>query len=596
MQRWVQGFLVGALVVGSFFTSQAQILFTAAMDGAQETPPNASTAQGTLWAVLSSDMSTLTYQLTFAQLSAQATGMHFHVGVPGVSGPVVFPISFSGNTASGTWSNVPDTIVQHLIKGELYANVHSSNFPGGEIRGRLTLAPGMGFTISADQAQETPPTGSAGTGTGYAFIDSLGNQLTYRITVAGLSDTVTGSHFHAGAVGVPGGVVHPISFTDSLSSGGWTGFADSIYGLLARDHIYFNIHTKAHPGGEIRGVLASVTGQRFAIRLNGAQETPPNNETGHATGWAILSADGSSLTFRSTFAGLTGPVTGSHLHAGAPGVAGSVVHPFTPVGNTASSVWSSPADSILRALLEGDVYMNFHTSAHPGGEIRGQLVPASAIELIIGLNASQESGVTSPGTGTGYGLLDSLGRKLSYEVTVAALSDTLTAAHFHLGAPGVNGGVVEPVAFTDSTSAGEWTGYPDADISGFVKGAYYFNVHTKAHPGGEIRGQMVFEPSVLTSVTPVGASVPRAFSLEQNYPNPFNPSTVIEFSLTAPARVTLKVFNVIGQQVATLVDDARAAGVYRTTFNAGSLASGVYFYRLSTNGGQQLTRRMLLLK
>jgi hypothetical protein len=596
MHHWIRGCLVGVGVLLCVGSLDAQVLFTAALDGSQETPASGSNGNGTLWAVLSPDMTTLTFRITFAQLSGPATAMHFHLGPAGTAGPVVHQISFSGNTASGGWTNLPDSIVEDLIKGNLYINVHSGKFPGGEIRGQLAAGPGMGFTISADGSQETPPTGSTGEGTGYAFFDSLGHQLAYRITVAGLSDTVTGSHFHAGAAGVNGPVVHPFTFTDSSANGGWSNFADSIYGLLARGSIYFNIHTKAHPGGELRGALVSATGLRFTASLTGSQETPPNNATGHATAWAILSPNGSSLMFRATYAGLTGPLTGSHIHVGAVGATGNVVHPFTPDGNTVSSTWAIPADSILRDLVQGNVYMNFHTSAHPGGEIRGQFNPAANIELIMGLDAAQESGVSSTGTGTGYAVLERSGHDLVYEVTVAGLSDTLTAAHFHLGAPGVSGPVAEPVAFADSTSSGGWTGYPDADIPGFLKGEYYFNVHTKAYPGGEIRGQMVYEPSVLTAVTPAPAPLPRSFSLEQNFPNPFNPSTTIEFSLAAPTRVTLKVFNILGQQVATLVDEARAAGVYRTTFNAGSLASGVYFYRLSTEHGQQMTRRMLLLK
>ena len=176
------------------------------------------------------------------------------------------------------------------------------------------------------------------------------------------------------------------------------------------------------------------------------------------------------------------------------------------------------------------------------------------------------------------------------------MSDTLTAAHFHTGAIGVSGPVVEPVSFTDSTSTGVWTGYANTNISGFLKGLYYFNVHTKAHPAGEIRGQMLWLPSVLTSVPTAQSSVPSGFTLLQNYPNPFNPSTVIQFTLSAPTRVSLKVFNLLGQEVATLLDESRTAGAYRVTFNAGSLASGVYFYRLSTAAGQSATQRMLLLK
>ncbi len=596
MSRGIRFFLVVAMLVGLSAISHAQILFTAALTGAQETPPDTSKGEGTLWAVLGPDMKTLTFRLTYATLTGPATAMHFHVAAPGVPGPVVFPITpGTGNTASGTWTDVPDTIVQDLIRGEIYANVHTAKHPGGEIRGQLTLAEGMGFTISADQSQETPPTGTGGTGTGYAFFENNG-QLTYRVTVANLADTAVAAHFHSAPVGVPGPVVHPISFTDSTSQGTWTGFADSIYGLLARNNIYFNIHTKSHPGGEIRGQLMSVTGQRFAIALDGTQETPANTEKGQGTGWAILSPDGSTIDYRATFAELTGPVTGSHFHVAAPGVGGPVVHPVSETTNTTVGTWSSPADSIIRSLLQGNVYLNFHTSAHPGGEIRGQLIPSTAIQFIMGLSSSQESGVVTSGTGTGYALLDSLGWKLIYRVTVAQLSDSLTGAHFHSGAPGVSGPVVQPTPFTDSTSSGTWEGYPTADISGFLDGGFYFNVHTKAHPGGEIRGQMEFAPSVLTSVPQEQRVTPSSFVLAQNYPNPFNPSTVVSFQLPAASQVRLVVYNLLGQEVGVLADGLYQAGEYTFKFDGSRLASGVYFYRLTTAQGQAATKSMLLLK
>jgi hypothetical protein len=96
-------------------------------------------------------------------------------------------------------------------------------------------------------------------------------------------------------------------------------------------------------------------------------------------------------------------------------------------------------------------------------------------------------------------------------------------------------------------------------------------------------------------VREVGGSVPGAFELAQNYPNPFNPSTTIRFSVPAASIVTLKVFNLIGQEVATLVDETVRAGNYETRFDAAELSSGVYIYQL-TSGGYSRTRRMLLVK
>ena len=92
-----------------------------------------------------------------------------------------------------------------------------------------------------------------------------------------------------------------------------------------------------------------------------------------------------------------------------------------------------------------------------------------------------------------------------------------------------------------------------------------------------------------------GGQLPSSFSLSQNYPNPFNPTTNIRFDLTSTDKVSLKVYNITGQEVATLVSGTLVAGSYSVPFNATDLASGVYFYKLSTST-QTETRKMVLLK
>jgi hypothetical protein len=91
------------------------------------------------------------------------------------------------------------------------------------------------------------------------------------------------------------------------------------------------------------------------------------------------------------------------------------------------------------------------------------------------------------------------------------------------------------------------------------------------------------------------SGLPQEFALAQNYPNPFNPITSIEFSLPQAGHVELKVFNVLGQTVSTLVDGFETAGVHRVEFDAGSLPSGIYFYRISHSEGAQ-TKKMVLVK
>ena len=85
------------------------------------------------------------------------------------------------------------------------------------------------------------------------------------------------------------------------------------------------------------------------------------------------------------------------------------------------------------------------------------------------------------------------------------------------------------------------------------------------------------------------------YILEQNYPNPFNPQTTIHWSIPTDNNVKLKVFDIEGKEIATLVDGQRNAGVYNTIFDASSLASGVYFYRMQA-GKYVNTGKMILMK
>ncbi len=100
---------------------------------------------------------------------------------------------------------------------------------------------------------------------------------------------------------------------------------------------------------------------------------------------------------------------------------------------------------------------------------------------------------------------------------------------------------------------------------------------------------------ITVSVGKDGSTLPGNYSLSQNYPNPFNPSTTIRFALPKSGHVELKVYNTLGQEVATLVNEEKTAGTYSAQWNAGSVASGVYFYRLRS-GEYTETRKLLLLR
>jgi hypothetical protein len=94
---------------------------------------------------------------------------------------------------------------------------------------------------------------------------------------------------------------------------------------------------------------------------------------------------------------------------------------------------------------------------------------------------------------------------------------------------------------------------------------------------------------------PIAGGVPEQFSLEQNYPNPFNPSTAITYEVAKAGFVTLKVYNLLGQEIASLVNEQKVPGTYRLTWNAEGVPSGVYFCTMNS-GSFTATRRMMLLK
>jgi hypothetical protein len=102
-------------------------------------------------------------------------------------------------------------------------------------------------------------------------------------------------------------------------------------------------------------------------------------------------------------------------------------------------------------------------------------------------------------------------------------------------------------------------------------------------------------PDGLVDVKQINTGIPQTYSLDQNYPNPFNPTTKIRFSIPQEAQVSLKIYNVLGQEVASLINERLKAGNYSSEFNASKVASGVYFYRIEA-GSFSMTKKMIFIK
>ncbi len=559
----------------------AQLSVRASLDG--PTAGTSSVGSGTFYGTFSPDLKSLTYRVTVAKLTGPVSSAHFHFAP---TGGVIQAITFSGNTATGTWTNIPDTLLKYFFSDGIYVNVHTAANIGGEVRGFVSPAQ---FFFTAKIDSTGTGSGSSAQGTGYfRWEDTTGNlstnSLSYHITFSGLSSPFKFAHFHYAPTGA---VLHAITFPDSATaSGTWTGYADSILTLLLHGEIYVNIHSNNFGAGEIRGTVMPVGSMPFVAAIDSTGTGSGSHAEG--TAYAILDSSMTSITYGATYARLSAAFLTAHFHTA---TTGGVIEPVTFHGNSTTGTWTGFSDVNLQDLLRGRVYLNIHSDRYSAGEIRGTFYYYDGTFETM-LNGTQ-AGTPSTGTGTAWLHFGGSRDSADFRVTCAGLDSTYHGSHFHLAPAGT---VIEPITTADSaTGSGVW-GVPDSDIVAMLEGRVYVNIHSLKYPAGEIRGTLGLSPAVVTSVQIVSSSTPSSFVLGQNYPNPFNPSTTISFSLTKADRVTLRIYNLLGQEVATLMDGLQNAGSYKVTFDASKLASGVYIYRLSTSGGNNAAKKMLLLK
>ena len=259
--------------------------------------------------------------------------------------------------------------------------------------------PTAAFGGPVDGAQEVPPVVTAATGEATVVISADDTTIWYIVEYSGLSGALAAAHIHTGAAGVNGGVILPLAASaspmvgtltaaDFSASGSVTTFAEAVAAIKAGE-TYVNLHTAANPGGEIRGQVVA-KGDAHFVALDGDQEVPSVTTTATGSGWVLVSADGSTITYYVEYSGLSGAAAAAHIHLGEAGVNGGVMLPLavsaSPMLGTLTSADLTPTGSVtdfagaVAAIEAGSTYVNVHTAANPGGEIRGQVggLPAPA--------------------------------------------------------------------------------------------------------------------------------------------------------------------------------------------------------------------------
>ena len=436
-------------------------------------------------------------------ISTSSTGSSAGVYSDGVTG------NFATGNAALTFTvpmNAPDL---------LWYQCSNHDQMGWRMAVTNATTPGMAFAAALSGANEAP-VANASAATGLVTATLTGTTLVVGGEFSRLSAEYTISHLHLGSAGQAGAVQFDLAPT--VATGGRSGMFEAARNTftltpaqveaLQQRRIYVNVHSTARPGGEIRGQLAPAAATPYRAFARAAEEVPVNGST--ATGSLLADLDGTTLTVTGSFTGLSAPFTVSHLHLGLTGQNGPVQVDLTPTlatGNQSGTYEAARNTFTLtaaqaEALAGRRLYVNIHSMARPGGEIRGQVSPASWFGLHAALTGRAEVPAANPSQATGGVLIEIRELQMIASGSFAGLQsnfNTAVGAHLHLGGLGANGPVAFPL--TVAVAADNRGGTIDRatntfpitqeQADAFALSGYYVNVHSVDRPAGEVRGQAI---------------------------------------------------------------------------------------------------------
>lgn len=363
------------------------------------------------------------------------------------------------------------------------------------------------FTARLDGSNNTTVLNPDAHGIGIFHLNTNRDTLHVNIAVANFSGPVIGAHIHMGAPGTDGPVVINLSdhITDNVIRTYITGtdLTDNLADFLG-ENLYLNLHTEDPIAtGEARGQIKLERDFGFYTNLDTAQEvTPPAGVSALGSGNFILDQNGKNLYVRVITTGLTGEITGAHLHMAGTGVNGPVVFNLSSlISGTRMDGMIEVPDSLQGTLkqhiLDGNIYLNVHTSANPGGEIRGQALASTDLYLdVLGdpsQLASAPMGAVAQVAGHGYinAAFDQWRYFIAYEED--SLTSTILSVNF------VSGGNVRKTitSFADGKIAGTWgvndptQPLTEQDIRDFLYGEMHIVISTTNNPMGETEGNFI---------------------------------------------------------------------------------------------------------
>jgi mono/diheme cytochrome c family protein len=234
----------------------------------------------------------------------------------------------------------------------------------------------------------------------------------------------------------------------------------------------------------------------IAIALSDAQVFPPTNSTATGSGEMTFNLITGAVTGGVTLDGIAATV--AHIHNAIAGTNGPILVDLVQNASNPNRWDAEPGGQLtaeqINDLLAGKLYVNVHTPANPGGEIRGQIIPAGITLAIADLNgASVTPPVTTTATGFAAATVDQVANRATVHVNTAGADDA-DAAHVHIGAAGENATAALLTLTKDTASATHWLADQQAvtttDRDALTNNRWYVDVHTPGNPGGLLRGQL----------------------------------------------------------------------------------------------------------
>ena len=356
------------------------------------------------------------------------------------------------------------------------------------------------FTVTLSGEEEVPAADSQASAEAALMIGLVSGTVEGEVNVTGL--TATAAHIHDAFAGTSGPILIPLD-QDPADPARFTVPAGTILDEAGLDRLlagalYVNVHTAALPGGEIRGQILP---EGFVLRfsdLAGLESVPRVDSV--ASGRAAITLDqlNGALVVQAQIEGLD-DADQAHVHEAYAGATGPVLVALNqdPMDSGRWFVEDGELNGAgLDAFAAGRLYVNIHSPANPGGEIRGQVLPEGIALLFTELSGEQEVPVVDTNAdGFAAVTLDEAGSLMTLHVNTSGIDDA-SDAHLHNAFAGVSG-PVEIGLTQDGSNLAHWfveeAALSAEQLGALLAGGTYVNVHSPANPPGEIRGQVIPE-------------------------------------------------------------------------------------------------------